>query len=158
MLRTSAPDFDVVRQLYDRLDELPAPWFAASRTKLPCIAFKLLGLSPDRTRSGRRVYRADTPIFGMVEIKTRQDPSRLNSVYLVHLWTDTLMTLQSHSHQAQRTKRYPTKTSTTIRGRFMNVDRHHPLLVWILSPWTERRERCGSWCVFESHLVYCCSR
>ena len=89
-LRTSAPDFDVALQLYDRLHELPAPWFAASRMKLPCIAFKLPALSPDRTRSGR-VYRADTSFFGMVEIKTRQDPSRLNSVYLVHPWIDTLL-------------------------------------------------------------------
>jgi hypothetical protein len=92
MLRTSALDLDLALKLYDRLNGLPAPWFAASRMKLPCIAFKLPPLSPYpyRTRSGR-VYRADTLPFGMVEIKTRQDPSRLNSLYLVLPWLDTLL-------------------------------------------------------------------
>ena len=89
-LRTSALDLDLALKLYDRLDELPAPWFAASRMKLPCIAFKFPPLSPYRTRSGR-VYRADTLPFGMVEIKTRQDPSRLNSLYLVLPWLDSLL-------------------------------------------------------------------
>jgi hypothetical protein len=89
-LRTSALDLDLALKLYDRLNELPAPWFAASRMKLPCIAFKLPPLSPYRTRSGR-VYRADTLPFGMVEIKTRQDLSRLNSLYLILPWLDTLL-------------------------------------------------------------------
>ena len=89
-LRTSALDLDLALKLYDRLNELPAPWFAASRMKLPCIAFKLPPLSPYRTRSGR-VFRADTLPFGMVEIKTRQDPSRLNSLYLVLPWLDALL-------------------------------------------------------------------
>ena len=40
-LRTSTLDFDLALKLYDRLNELPAPWFAASRMKLPCIVFKL---------------------------------------------------------------------------------------------------------------------
>ncbi|KAF8547410.1 TPR-like protein [Imleria badia] len=90
MLRTSAVDFDVALKLYDRVHELPAPWFAASRMKLPCISFKLPPLSSDRTRSGR-VYRVDVLAFGVVEIKTRQDLSRLNSLYLVHPWIDTLL-------------------------------------------------------------------
>ena len=89
-LRTSDLDLDLALKLYDRLNELPAPWFAASRMKLPCIAFKLPPLSPTRTASGR-VYRADTPVFGMVEIKTRQEPSRSTSLYLVHPWLDVLL-------------------------------------------------------------------
>ena len=83
---SSSFDLDVALKLYDRLNELPAPWFAASRMKLPCIAFQL----PSFSRYGR-VYRADTLAFGMVKIKTRYDLSRMNSLYLVHPWLDTLL-------------------------------------------------------------------
>ncbi|KAF8439828.1 hypothetical protein L210DRAFT_3540449 [Boletus edulis BED1] len=86
------PSFDLnaALGLYDRLHELPAPWFAVSRMKLPCIAFQLPPLSPYRTRSGR-VYRADTLVFGAVKIKTRHDLSRMDTLYLVHPWLDTLL-------------------------------------------------------------------
>ena len=87
---SSSLDLDMALMLYDRLNELPAPWFAASRLKLPCIAFQLPSFSAYRTRSGR-VYRAETLAFGMVEIKTRHDLSRMNSLYLVHPWLDTLL-------------------------------------------------------------------
>jgi hypothetical protein len=83
---SSSFDLDVALRLYDRLNELPAPWFAASRMKLPCIAFPL----PSFSRSGR-VYRADTLPFGMVEIKTRFDLARMSSLYLVHPWLATLL-------------------------------------------------------------------
>jgi hypothetical protein len=83
-------DLDGALRLYDRLNKLPAPWFAASRMKLPCIAFQLPSFSAYRTRSGR-VYRADTLAFGMVEIKTRYDLSRMKSLYLAHPWLDTLL-------------------------------------------------------------------
>ncbi|KAF8439838.1 hypothetical protein L210DRAFT_3504264 [Boletus edulis BED1] len=88
----SSFDLDVALSLYDRLSELPAPWFAASRMKLPCIAFQLPALTPSpyRTRSGR-IYRADTLAFGMVEITTRHDLSRMKTLYLVHPWLDNLM-------------------------------------------------------------------
>ena len=84
--RSSSFDLDLALRLYDRLDELPAPWFAASRMKLPCIAFQL----PSFSRSGR-VYRADTLAFGIVEIRTRHDISRMKSLYLVHPWLDSLL-------------------------------------------------------------------
>ena len=83
-------DLDVALSLYDRLNELPAPWFAASRMKLPCISFQLPPLSLYRTRAGR-VYRVDTLPFGTVTIKTRQDLSRTDPLYLVHPWLDTLL-------------------------------------------------------------------
>jgi hypothetical protein len=87
---SSSFDLDVALRLYDRLQELPAPWFATSRMKLPCIAFQLPSFSLYRTRPDR-IYRADTPAFGIVEIKTRFDLSRMNSLYLVHPWLDTLL-------------------------------------------------------------------
>ena len=97
-LRTSALDLDLALKLYDRLNELPAPWFAASRMKLPCIAFKLPPLSHSRTSSGR-VYRAETLVFGTVEIKTRQDLSRLSVLYLAHPWLDALFDREHTSMQ-----------------------------------------------------------
>ena len=60
--------------LYYCLNELPAPWFAASQMKLPCIAFQLPAFSAYQPHSGR-VYRVDTLAFEMVEIKTRYDLS-----------------------------------------------------------------------------------
>ncbi|KAI9573840.1 hypothetical protein HD554DRAFT_2325555 [Boletus coccyginus] len=77
--QTCSFDLDVAVSLFDRLNELPAPWFAASRMKLPCIAFQLLPLSLYRSRSGR-VYRVDTSTFGTVTIKTRHDLSWMDSL------------------------------------------------------------------------------
>ena len=44
-LHSSSFDLDVALRLYDRLNDLDAPWFAASWMKLPCIAFQLPSLS-----------------------------------------------------------------------------------------------------------------
>ncbi|KAF8556431.1 TPR-like protein [Imleria badia] len=98
--QSSSFDLDVALRLYNRLNELPAPWFAESRMKLPCIAFQLPPFSQSlRTRSGRiQVYRADTDAFGMVEIKTRHDLSRMKSLYLVHPWLDTLLEREDKSN------------------------------------------------------------
>ncbi|KAF8436821.1 hypothetical protein L210DRAFT_3547707 [Boletus edulis BED1] len=87
---SSSFDLDSALRLYERLNDLSPPWFAASRMKLPCIAFQLPPLTPYRTRSGR-VYRADTVTFGMVEIKTRQDLSRMKTLYLIHPWLETVL-------------------------------------------------------------------
>lgn len=38
-----------------------------------------------------RVYRAETLVFGKVEIKTKQDLSRMSTLYLAHPWLDTLL-------------------------------------------------------------------
>jgi hypothetical protein len=87
---SSSFDLDVALRLYDRLNELDAPWFAASRMKLPCIAFQLPSVSLHRSRPDR-VYRANTRAFGIVEITTRHDLSRMKFLYLVHPWLDTLL-------------------------------------------------------------------
>ena len=89
---SSSFDLDVALRLYDRLNELPVPWFAASRMKLPCIAFKTPSFSAHRIRNGRvTVYRADTLAFGMVEIKTRHVLPRAKTLYLVHPWLDVFV-------------------------------------------------------------------
>ncbi|KAF8433864.1 hypothetical protein L210DRAFT_3506827 [Boletus edulis BED1] len=89
-LRAPSFDLDVALRLYDTLAKLPTLRFAESRMTLPCIAFQIPPLVAYRTGSGR-VYRADTIPFGMVEIRTRQDLSRMGPLYLVHPWLDTLM-------------------------------------------------------------------
>ena len=88
--QSSSFDLDVALRLYDRLNDLDAPWFTSSRMKLPCIAFQLPSFSLYRSRPDR-VYRANTRAFGVVEIKTRSDLSRMNYLYLVHPWLDTLL-------------------------------------------------------------------
>ncbi|KAF8555005.1 TPR-like protein [Imleria badia] len=97
--QSSSFDLHAALTLYDRLNELSAPWFAASRMKLACIAFELPPFSQSHrtTRSGR-VYRTDTVVFGIVEIKTRHDLSRMKSMYLVHPWLDTLLEREDKSN------------------------------------------------------------
>ena len=88
---SSSFDLDVALRLYDRLNELSTPWFAATRMKVPCIAFQLPQFFRYRTHSGRVIYRAESSSFGMLEVKTKYDLSQLNTLYLVHPWLDTLL-------------------------------------------------------------------
>jgi hypothetical protein len=87
---SSSFDLDGALELYKYLDKLPSPLFAANRMELPCIPFQLPSFSAHRTPSGR-VYRANTRAFGMVEITTKYDLSRMKSLYLIHPWLDTLL-------------------------------------------------------------------
>ena len=80
-------------RLYDRLNELHVPLFVGQRMKLPCLSFKLGPLSPSRSRSSQ-VFRAQTTILGVVEIKTEVDLSRHSPLYLVHPWIDFLLDRQ----------------------------------------------------------------
>ncbi|KAF8547486.1 hypothetical protein OG21DRAFT_1450227 [Imleria badia] len=90
---SSSSDLDVALRLYDHLSGLHTPWFAGNRMKLPGIVFQIPPFQPIRqTRSGRiQVYCADTVAFGMVEIKTSHKLSRMESLYLVCPWLDTLL-------------------------------------------------------------------
>ena len=83
-------DLHLVRTLYDRVNELPTPTFASQRMRLPCLAFKI------RLVSGRRdgsefVFHAQAGALGTVEIKTRENFTRQDSLYLVHPWIDFLL-------------------------------------------------------------------
>ena len=80
----------VVMTLYDRLKALPVPSFTKQRMKLPCLTFKLGPVSTTQSTSGY-VFRARTGALGIVEIKTTEDLSRLNSLTLVHPWIDFLL-------------------------------------------------------------------
>ena len=86
----SSFDLNMALRLYNCLDKLPSPLFAANRMELPCITFELPSLLARRTSSGH-VYRVNTRVFGMVDITTRYNLSRMKSLYLVHPWLDTLL-------------------------------------------------------------------
>jgi hypothetical protein len=89
-LRSSSLNSTSLVRLYDRLHELPVPSFVGQRMKLPCIIFKLGRLSASPSRSGN-VFRAQTSLLGVVEIRTEEDLSRFGSLYLVHPWIDFLL-------------------------------------------------------------------
>ena len=91
--RSSALNLDSVTKLYDRLNELPVPSFSGKRMKLPCLTFKLGQLSTSRSRAAQ-VFRAQTTVLGIVEIKTDTDLSRLSPLYLIHPWIDFLLDRQ----------------------------------------------------------------
>jgi len=96
--RMSSPSFTLVMRLYDRLFGLPVPSFANQRMRLPCLTFKLGPVEATRTASGY-VFRARTGALGIVEIKTTEDLSRLDSLTLVHPWIDFLL----HRKPVERT-------------------------------------------------------
>ena len=89
-LHASALDFTLALKLHDRLNELPVPSFAGRRMKLPCITFKLGPLSVSRSAS-EYVFRAQTTALGIVAIRTKENLSRLGSLYLTHPWIDFLL-------------------------------------------------------------------
>ena len=136
----SSFDLDVALRLYNRLNDLSAPWFAASRMKLPCIASSF---SPYRTCSGR-VYRADTLTLGwwnQNEIRPLSDEFSVPRSPLVgHSWNTKIykvaylwkMTSCHHPHRTRTTKRSMTRKSMTMPHRSPNLNHRHSLLprVW----------------------------
>ncbi|KAF8120742.1 hypothetical protein EV363DRAFT_1458702 [Boletus edulis] len=91
--RVSSPNHPLVVELYEKLHELPVPWFVGQRMKLPCIMFKLGRLLAFRNRT-ERVFRTHIDALGNVEIRTREDLSRLSSLYIIHPWIDFLLDRQ----------------------------------------------------------------
>ena len=89
-LRASSLDLDLLTRLYVRVDELPTPTFAGQRMRLPCLAFKIRTISPFQNGS-EFVFRAQAGALGAVEIKTRKNIMRLESLYLIHPWIDFLL-------------------------------------------------------------------
>ena len=93
-LRASSLSLTSVMRLYDRLNELPVLLFAGQRMKLPCIVFKLGPVPASRNELQGQVFRAQTGALGVVEITTKEDISRLDSLYLIHPWIDFLLDRQ----------------------------------------------------------------
>ncbi|KAF8552625.1 hypothetical protein OG21DRAFT_105056 [Imleria badia] len=92
-LQAASVNVSLVTKLYDCINDLRVPLFAGKRMTLPCIAFKLGPLSLSRSRS-ERVFRAQTAALGIVEIKTEEDLSRLDPLYLIHPGIDFLLDRQ----------------------------------------------------------------
>jgi hypothetical protein len=91
--RTPSVDLISVIRLYDRLNDLPSTGLCrqTDEASVPCFQTRaFIGLS----RMSERVFRAQTGALGIVEIKTEEDLSRLNSLYLVHPWIDFLLDRQ----------------------------------------------------------------
>ena len=91
--RNASLDLATVTRLFDRLYDLPIPFFVGKRMRLPCIVFKLGPLSVSQNRS-ERVFHAQAAVLGVVKIKTEVDLSRLDSLRLVHPWIDFLLDRQ----------------------------------------------------------------
>ena len=89
-LRVSSVNLTLVTNFYDRLNDLRVPLFAGKRITLPCIVFKLGHLSISRSGS-ERISRAQTSALGIVKIKTEEDLSRSEPLYLIHPWIDFLL-------------------------------------------------------------------
>ena len=92
-LRRSSLNSTSVMRLYDRLHDLPVPSFVGQRMRLPCITFTLGPVLATRSASGP-VFRAKTDTLGIVEIRTTEDLSQLDSLSLVHPWIDFLLDRQ----------------------------------------------------------------
>ncbi|KAF8125250.1 hypothetical protein EV363DRAFT_636407 [Boletus edulis] len=93
-LRASSLNLDLVMKLYDRLKEHPAPSFLGKRMKASCLTFRLGPLSVSRIGSVQ-VFRAQTTALGIVEIRTTEDLTQMDSLTLVHPWIDFLLGRQS---------------------------------------------------------------
>ncbi|KAF8132461.1 hypothetical protein EV363DRAFT_1295913 [Boletus edulis] len=93
-LQSTSLNFSQAQKLYERLNDFPVPMFAGKRMRLPCIAFKL---GPPVWNKSARVFRAQTTALGVVEIKTKEDLTRFDSLYLVHPWIDFLL----HRHHVE---------------------------------------------------------
>ena len=126
-LRSSSLDSNSVMRLYDRLHELPVASFVGQRMKLPCLIFKLGPLSASRSKPGR-TFRAQTAALGIVEIRTKEDLSRLDSLYLVHPWIDFLL------------QRHPVRSRMEIVSDESADDHRSSMLEVLPSPGSHRRE------------------
>ncbi|KAF8555626.1 hypothetical protein OG21DRAFT_1483764 [Imleria badia] len=89
-LRASSLNLALVASLYDRLNELPVVSFSGQRMKLPSLIFQLEGIT-----ATQNAFRAHNDVLGAVEIRTKEDLSRFNLLYLVHPWIDFLLNRQA---------------------------------------------------------------
>ena len=98
---SSWPDLSLAMSLYDHLNKLPRPTFAASCLGLPCITFAITQLNTLGLNSVTKlhVYRATMSAFGEVEIKTRDDLSEMEDLLLIHPWIGPILD-QEYSHGA----------------------------------------------------------
>ena len=114
-MRTSSSNLTSAVKLYDRLHELFVPSFSDRRMKLPCLTFKLGPVSATRSPSGY-IFRAKTEALGIVEIRTTEDLTRLDSLTLVHPWIDFLLDRQPVSKTAETILEHSNHPSSPAGG------------------------------------------
>jgi hypothetical protein len=114
-LRSSSLNLTSIVRLYDRLHQLPVPLFVGQRMRLPCIIFKLGSLSGSRSRFGH-VFRAQTSLLGVVEIRSEEDLTRFGSLYLVHPWIDFLLDQQPAGSVAETIREEDTDDRSSSIG------------------------------------------
>ena len=93
-LRSSLPNLSVATALYERLYDLPPLSLVAGRLRLPGIVFplaNLICLSELDSESGLPVYHATSPMLGDVEIKTKDQLSRMKGLLLINPWISPLL-------------------------------------------------------------------
>ena len=93
-LCSSLPDFSLATRLHDQLNELPSPSLASSRLRLPGIVSlvtEVVHTSGPDAKTKMHVYHATTSMFGDIEIKTTNDLTVMNNLYLVHPWIRPLL-------------------------------------------------------------------
>ena len=102
-LRSSVTDLSLATKLHNDIKNLPSPSLAASRLRLPCILFPLEDVhssESENTETSLYVYRATTPAFGDVEIKTEVELTNTKGLSLVHPWIRLVLHQESFSHGA----------------------------------------------------------
>ncbi|KAN0088011.1 hypothetical protein V8E55_006632 [Tylopilus felleus] len=112
-LRASSLDPSLVMNLYNRLHALPVPSFVARRLRLPCLTFNIQPESVTRNAS-EFVLRTVTDALGIVDITTKEDVSRLDSLILVHPWIDYLLDKRPIEDESSISK-------APLRGRSNNT-------------------------------------
>ncbi|KAI9571647.1 hypothetical protein HD554DRAFT_1800612 [Boletus coccyginus] len=93
-LRLSLPDLSMTVALYERLYHLPRLSLGAGRLRLPGIVFHLadfVSVSESDPNSYLPVYRATSPMLGDVEIKTSDNLSGTENLFLIHPWISILL-------------------------------------------------------------------
>ena len=101
-LRSSLPDLSLAVMLHNQVDGLQSPFLAASRLRLPSFVFRLTKFAHtsglDRV-TNLHLYRVTTSTFGDIEVKTTQNLTGMQTLYLVHPWIRPLLD-QEFSHDA----------------------------------------------------------
>ena len=93
-LCSSIPDLSLPMTLHDQLNKLPSPSLASSRLRLPGIVSlvtEVVRTSGPDAKTKLCVYRVTTSFFSDVEIKTTNDLTMMNDLYLVHPWIRPLL-------------------------------------------------------------------
>ena len=101
-LRSSLLNLSLALTLHKHANALQSPSLVASRLRLPGIVFpltKFLYTSGPDPVTNFHIYRATTSTFGVIEVKTAENLTGMENLYLVHPWIRPILD-QEFSHGA----------------------------------------------------------